>query len=63
MDIFELLKETSARISLADSWLFYSGTEEYCVLKRPPYARKNTCLYQGTDFEIALRILASQEVA
>ena len=54
----KLLKETDAQVSLDSKWMYFSeDTDEWIVLQREPYARKNTTLYRGINLDDALNIM------
>ena len=53
MNITTFIKTVGGRLSYFDKWLsYYDG--EWVVLQRPPYAKKNRCLYRGDNLEEAL---------
>jgi len=65
MSIEETMKKVTffGRLSMGSAWMVWDDTEEeWVVMERKPYAKKNTCLYQGDSVELALEALeGSQE--
>ena len=58
MLIKQLLEETNARISIDNKWLYWDDAfQEWVVLERRPYAKKNDTLYRGTGLSIAIDII------
>jgi len=60
MNLESLLKTTSCRVSNGTAWLVWAN-DEWVVLERQPYARKNTTLYHGDDLQMACCVLAATE--
>lgn len=59
--IIKLLKTTNARLEYDDKWLYFDEDDDtWIVLQRPPYAKKNRCLYQGDNLALALEAMGAK---
>ncbi len=60
--IEEFLKEENARLSCGSRWLYWDeDTDDWVVLDRQPYAKKNETLYRGTCLVSALIKLKGED--
>jgi len=50
MDLYHLLNDTNARITLGNRWLVYNIDEGWTVYEAKPYAKKSKIIIQ-TDIE------------
>lgn len=56
MKIIETLKTKNVRLSYGCHWMFWENNE-WIVLEREPYQKKNRTKYRGDDEETAIKEL------
>lgn len=54
----DFVKRTNARVDFDSRWLYWEEiANEWVVLDRPHYAKKNRTVYHGTNLDNALQAL------
>ena len=60
MNLYILLEDTNARISLGNRWLVYDVDDGWTVYEHKPYAKKTKILIQTDREEDAITKLVNQ---
>lgn len=62
INLSSVLKTTSARLSIGNTWLYYDNlTNEWVTLEHQYGRHKNNILYRGNDLAMAIKALVSME--
>ncbi len=57
IDIYDLLGNSNARISLGNRWLVYDHKDIWTVYERKPYAKKTTTIIETVNERTAIEEL------
>ena len=61
MDLYHLLNDTNARITLGNRWLVYNIDEGWTVYEAKPYAKKSKIIIQTDREDIAIDALTRED--